>query len=348
MRLIRKIISIFVVGCCSTLSAFGQSVHLSQFYNAPQLITPANTGLMPDHDFRLGLNYRNQWSALPVPYNTFSGWGDLKIGGNKDNDHNNWLGLGLTVYTDKAGDGHLALNQFQGNIAYHLQTSNTFMLSVGLSAANVTRSVDFNRLTYDAQWNGTAFNADLASGEQSTGLVRSKYMTVGAGVNFSYFPNENVYLKLGGAVMNVNKPIETLLDNNENQIGIRPIGTLDVTVRASELVILNPSVYFTTQNGARELVPGMQLRTVISGTARNTTPIELFAGGYLRLNDAAIFLLGVQAGPVQVAMSYDMTVSSLSPYNASYGAMEISLIFQGSYGKNRENLTRSYTCPRFN
>jgi hypothetical protein len=46
--------------------------------------------------------------------------------------------------------------------------------------------------------------------------------------------------------------------------------------------------------------------------------------------------------------SYDMTMSSLAPYNSSYGALEFSLIYQGVYGKNKQNLKRSYTCPRFN
>lgn len=343
----RKVLfALFVFGL-SVSGVRAQSVHLSQYYNAPQLITPANTGLMPDDDYRLGMNYRNQWSALPVPYNTMSAWGDMKIGGNKDNERNNWLGLGFTMYTDKAGSGQLKLNQFQGNIAYHLQTSQSFMISLGLSAASIARSVDFNLLTFDAQWNGNLFNTSLPSNEK-VGIVRTSYYTVGAGVNFSYFPNENVYVKLGGSVMNVNKPIESFYKDGTNQVALRPGGTLDVLARAGERLILNPSAYFTTQNGATEIVAGSLIRTILSGTERNQTAMQLILGGFYRVGDAVVGVVGLQVASVQFTATYDMTMSSLSPYNASYGALEFSLIYQGKYGKNKDGLKRSYNCPRFN
>jgi type IX secretion system PorP/SprF family membrane protein len=328
-------------------SAASQSVHLSQYYNAPILITPANTGLMPDNDFRLGLNYRNQWSALPVPYNTFSGWGDFKIGGNKDNDHNNWLGMGFAVYTDKAGDGQLKLSQLQGNIAYHLQMSSTSMLSLGMSAATVQRSVNYDLLTFDAQWDGFSFNSNLPNGDQ-VGILRGSYYTIGAGVNFSWFPNENVYLKLGGGAVNINKPTESFYNNGKNEVGLRPTGTLDVLVRTGNILIINPSVYYTTQLGAQELVAGTQVRTILSRSGANSTAIELILGGYYRLADAVIGAAGLQVGNIQFMTSYDMTLSSLAPYNSSYGALEFSLIYQGNYRKNNSGVKRSYTCPRFN
>lgn len=330
---------------CGTVAA--QSIHLSQYYNAPSLISPANTGLMPDHDYRLGLNYRNQWASLPVPYNTFSGWGDLKIGGNKDNDHNNWLGMGLVLYTDKAGDGQLKLNQFQASMAYHLQMSTTFLLSLGLSAASISRSVNYDLLTYDAQWDGFAFNSGLPTGEKK-GIIRAGYYTVGAGINFSWFPNENLYVKLGGGAFNINNPVETFYSGGKNTVALRPSGTLDILLRTGEVLILNPSLYYTQQRGAQELVAGTLVRTILSSSAKGGTPVELILGGFYRIADAAIGAAGVQVGPVQFMASYDLTLSSLAPYNSSYGAMEFSLIYQDNYGKNKQNARRSYTCPRFN
>jgi type IX secretion system PorP/SprF family membrane protein len=302
---------------------------------------------MPDNDFRIGANYRNQWSALPVPYNTFSGWGDFKIGGNKDNDHNNWLGMGLSLYNDKSGDGRLSLMQFQGNIAYHLQLSNTFMVSLGMSAATVSRSVNYDLLTFDNQWDGFAFNTNLPNNEQ-VGVLRTNYYTIGAGANFSWFPSENIYVKLGGGAVNINRPIESFYDNGVNEVGLRPAASLDVLMRTGPVLIVNPSMYYTTQNGATEIVTGSQFRTILTNSSMGATPIELILGLYYRLTDAAIGTVGVQVGGVQFMASYDMTMSSLAPYNSSYGALEFSLIYQGVYGKNKQNLKRSYTCPRFN
>jgi hypothetical protein len=70
-------ISVFAI--CSLLCAFSlhaQDLHFSQFFNSPLTTNPANTGFIPDADFRLGANYRNQWSTImTVPYKTTSIFG---------------------------------------------------------------------------------------------------------------------------------------------------------------------------------------------------------------------------------------------------------------------------------
>src|SRR5258708_39442880 len=58
---------------CLAPCTFGQDLHFSQFMNSPLLTNPANTGFIPQADYRLGMNYRNQWSAImAVPYKTMS------------------------------------------------------------------------------------------------------------------------------------------------------------------------------------------------------------------------------------------------------------------------------------
>ena len=44
--------------------SMGQDLHFSQFYNSPLTTNPANTGFIPDADYRIGVNYRNQWSSI--------------------------------------------------------------------------------------------------------------------------------------------------------------------------------------------------------------------------------------------------------------------------------------------
>ena len=322
--------------------ANSQSMHFSQYYNAPLLLNPANTALMPEYDYRVGGNYRNQWAVLPVPYTTMSAFGDLKIGGNSGGPHNNWLGIGGAIFNDEAGSASLSLLQLQGSLAYHLHMSQHTMLSFGGSGAYVQRSVNFSALSFDAQWDGFNFNSNLPNSEKQ-GILKTNYTTVAAGFNLAYFPNEAVYIKLGGSVSNINQPIETFY-NNQNQIGMRPIGNLDVLVRTGPDLIINPSVYFTTQNTASELVLGSLTRTNLS-SARDGRASELLLGLYYRVNDAVIGAAGYKIGGLQIMASYDLTVSSLAPYNAGYGAMELSLTYGGTYSKNKGNTM--YSCPRF-
>ena len=341
---------IWMMTALVTLQGFearGQSMHFSQYYNAPMLLNPANTALMPDDDYRVGANYRNQWAVVPVPYNTFSAWGDFKLGGNKNNEtHNNWLGIGLGFFSDKAGDGNLSLSQFQGNIAYHLQLSKTFMVSLGFSGSVVQRSVNYDNLTFDAQWDGMTFNSNIGNAEK-VGIIKTSYYKAAPGINFAYFPNESLYIKLGGSVDNINRPTESFYKTGKNTLDYRPIGNLDVLIKTGPVLIVNPSAYYTVQSGAAELVVGSQFRTVLSNTNQlNPMIIQLILGAYYRVNDAAIGAAGVQIGGLQFMASYDFTMSALAPYNAAYGALEFSLIYQGKYGKNK-GIKGTYSCPRF-
>ncbi len=325
----------------------GQSMHFSQYYNAPMLLNPANTALMPDDDFRVGLNYRNQWAVVPVPYNTFSAFGDIKVGGNKNNEnHNNWLGIGLAFFDDKAGDGNLSLTDIQASLAYHLQLSKTFMVSLGFSAGYVERSVDYDKITFDSQWDGLTFNSNIPNNEK-IGVIKTSYYTAAPGINFSYFPNDNVYVKLGSCVDNVNKPTESFYSTGKNTLDYRPIINLDMLFKTGPVLIVNPSIYYTQQSGAQELVAGAQFRTVLTNTNQlNPMITQLILGAYDRLNDAVIGVAGVQVGGIQFTVSYDFTMSALAPYNASYGALEFSLIYTGKYDKNK-GVKKTYNCPRF-
>lgn len=323
--------------------AMAQSIHFTQYYNAPLLVNPANTALLSEDDFRVGLNYRNQWSALPVPYNTFSAFGDFKLGGNNpDKTKHNWLGLGGAFFSDKAGDGDLALSQIQGDIAYHLQLSQNFMLSLGGSAAYVQRSVNYDKLTFDAQWDGFVFNAHLPNGEK--GIAKTNYTTVAAGLNMAWFPTEFAYIKLGGSLANINEPTETFYATGKNTIAMRPTIYLDGLFRTAERLTINPSFYFTQQRGASQIVGGSTVRVRLNDM--NETPIQLILGIFDRWADAFIGVAGVEFNSIQFMANYDMTMSTLAPYNGSYGAFEVSLIYHRPYLRN-SGVKSMLSCPRF-
>ncbi len=344
MRRTRNISLMVILAClCAAWGVHAQSMHFSQYYNAPLLLNPANTGLMPEYDFRLGANYRNQWATLPVPFNTTSAFGDFKLGGNREGDHPNWVGIGGAIFNDKAGNGDLSLMQVQGSIAYHLHLSATSLLSFGGSAAYVQRSVNYDNLSFDAQWDGFTFNQHLPNGEK-VGVLKTNFTTVAAGFNLSIFPNEGLYIKLGGGFTNINKPNESFY-GKVNTVNLRPTGNLDFVIKAGPDVILTPSIYYTTQNSASELIFGSSSRINLN-SEKDGKASQLLIGVYERWKDALIGVLGYQFGGLQFTGSYDFTLSTLSPYNGSYGALEFSLIWGGNYYKNG-GARKMYACPRF-
>ncbi len=77
-RFIHTLITACSVFLVTSIQA--QDLHFSQFFNSPLTTNPANTGFIPDGDYRLGINYRDQWSSImAVPYKTMSAFGDMQI-----------------------------------------------------------------------------------------------------------------------------------------------------------------------------------------------------------------------------------------------------------------------------
>ncbi|RYZ54264.1 MAG: type IX secretion system membrane protein PorP/SprF, partial [Sphingobacteriales bacterium] len=296
----------------------GQGMHFSQYYNAPLLLNPANTALMTENDYRVGLNYRKQWASVPVPFNTTSVFVDFQAMRNRN--LTNWLGLGLAFWNDKAGDGQLSLTRTEAFLAYHVQLGQTSMISAGASVAAVQRSVDFNKLTFDRQWDGFLFNTSLPTGEQGY-VMKTNFMDLGAGVNYAFFPSESFYLKIGVGVAHINQPKETFY-NQENKLGIRPTGNIDLLLQLSPTVILNPSVYYTNDKSASELLLGTLFQVDLS--AQEEENLQLILGAHHRLGESVIGTIGFGIEGFRLMSGYDFTVSSLSPSNKGRGAFEIS------------------------
>jgi type IX secretion system PorP/SprF family membrane protein len=326
----------------TTQQAHAQSMHFSQYYNAPMLLNPANTALLPDNDYRIGANYRTQWANIPVPYKTFSAYGDLEAF--RGESGTNWMGIGAALFTDKAGDGDLSLTRAEAFLSYHIMTGETFMVSAGASAAYIQRSVNYDKLTFDAQWDGFGFNPILPSNEQG-GIAKTNYMDIGAGINLALLPSDQVYAKLGLGVANINQPKQSFY-GQDTKIAMRPTANLDVLWRMGKTVILNPSVYYTTQSKASEALYGTLVRINVTPEKEGYGNNQLILGAYHRLGDAVIGVVGVEFVGIQIMANYDYTISSLKDYNKGKGALEFSLVYQGVYDRSHRGRNNIH-CPRF-
>lgn len=89
--------------CCITIASHqyssAQGLHFSQVNSAPLLLSPAHTALIPDADYRLGVNYRTQWAQVPVNYNTMSAFADFKFFPSELNS--NFIGVGASFLVIK-------------------------------------------------------------------------------------------------------------------------------------------------------------------------------------------------------------------------------------------------------
>lgn len=323
--------------CVCTLHA--QDLHFTQFFNSPLTTNPANTGFIPDADFRLGANYRNQWSAImTVPYKTTSIFGDAQLFRNKL--ENGWLGVGGLILSDEAGAGSLRSTKVYGSIAYHQQLGASSLLSAGFNIGWANKRIDQSKLKFPDQFDGKFFDNPYTAVSLSS--TSTSYMDVQAGMNYAYFPQENVYFNVGYSILHVNRPIETFFNDNSNngRIPMRHTGFLNAILKVNDRVIINPNVYFTTQAKSNELVLGMNGNYNLSEYGER----QLVAGIYYRLGDAIAPMLGFEVNSLKITFSYDATMSSLNKFNNYRGGSEISIIKKGFYPQRE---SRQSMCPSF-
>ena len=333
-------ISVFTI--CSILFAFtvqAQDLHFSQFFNSPLTTNPANTGFIPDADYRLGANYRNQWSAvMTVPYKTTSIFGDAQLF--RDKLENGWLGIGGVLLNDEAGTGSLRSTKIYGSVAYHQQIGNSSLVSAGFNVGWANKRIDQSKLKFPDQFDGKFFDNPFTAVSLSATSV--SYMDVQAGMNYAYFPQENVYINAGYSIHHVNRPKETFFNDNTNsgRIPMRHIGFLNAILKVNDRVIINPNAYFTTQAKSTELVFGLNGNYNLSEFGEK----QLVAGLYYRLGDAIAPMVGVEVSNLKITFSYDATLSSLNQFNNYRGAAEISIVKKGFYPQRSD---KQSMCPTF-
>ena len=318
----------------------GQDLHFSQFFNSPLTTNPANTGFIPDGDYRLGINYRNQWSSImTVPYKTMSAFGDVQVG--KDRFENGWIGLGGVILKDVAGSGSLSSTKIYGSVAYHQMLGYSSLLSLGFNVGYANKQINSANLKFPDQFDGKFFDNKLPT---AVVLDRNNisYLDMQVGMNYAYFPTDKIYVNGGFSAHHVNKPHESFFTSSDvsDQVPVRYIGFLNGSFKVSSQVIVNPNIYYTMQAKAQEIVGGANVHYDLSGDGS----YQLIGGLYYRHKEAIIPMVGLGWRDYTFLFSYDATMSSLKNYNNSRGAFEFSLVKQGIINPNGSRIT---PCPTF-
>src|SRR6266404_1691947 len=338
-----RICALCLVSCflCLTPPAFGQDLHFSQFMNSPLLTNPANTGFIPQADYRLGMNYRNQWSAImAVPYKTMSAFGDVQVFRNRI--ETGWMGLGGVILHDVAGSGNLTSTKVYGSVAYHQMINAGSLVSAGFNIGWANKQINVTNLKFPDQYDGKFFDNHLPTGV-ALAANNINYLDLQAGANYAYFPNDKVYVNLGFSALHVNRPRESFFDQSigvDNRVPIRYTGFLNGSFKLNDEWIINPNIYFSEQAKASEIVGGVNTHYNLSGEGDK----ELIGGVYYRYKDAIIPMIGLVYKDYTFTFTYDATMSTLRNYNNTRGAFEFSLIKNGFFTGQTD---RQSLCPDF-
>ena len=326
------------------LSLRAQDLHFSQFFNSPLLTNPANTGFIPDGDYRLGVNYRNQWASITAfPYKTMSAFGDWQTMQNQDNT--GWLGIGGVILRDVAGTSVLTSTKVYGSVAYHQMINAGSLVSLGFNVGWANKQINTSNLTFPSQWNGKFFDVHQTTTAPKLDRNNINYLDMQVGMNYAYFPTNDIYVNAGFSAMHVNRPKESFFNDESgvnNRVPVRYTGFLNGSFKLNDRVIVNPNVYGSFQANAWEIVGGLNAHYNASGDGEKV----LIAGVYYRYKDAIIPMVGLGFKDLTFTFSYDVTTSSLSNFNNGRGGFEFSLIKQGVVDRYNGN-RRESMCPSF-
>lgn len=317
--------------CWMALSAGAQDIHFSQYNLTPLLINPAQSGAFKN--FEVIANYKSQWTSIsPNAYKTAMLTYDTRLLQKKWKTR--WLCTGITLFTDKAGDGNMKTNQFNATFGYHVQMSEKHTLGGALIGGVAQRSIDYTKLTWDEQYVNGAYDPNASSNEPA-GENSFMYPDFGLGVLYQFnkgqmyaSANDMVVINAGISVYHLNRPKYSFYGDDE-QLYMRVTGHLSglFGIKNTNLA-LAPGFLYMSQGPSSEILPGCYFRYMLREESKFTGYVKgasLMIGTHLRVNDAFIPSIQLEIAEYTLGFSYDMNMSGLKSATSGKGGIEISL-----------------------
>ncbi len=343
--MVKRINFVILVYVCSLGTLVAQDIHLLQFNASPQNLNPSQTGLF-DGDWRFVGNYRNQWKAIPVPFNTYSIAADTRIMPTppvlKPMFKNAVPGVGLLVNSDIAGDSKLQTTQVYLSISYIKQLSkdSTHFLSFAIQPGFTSKGFNTSDLSFDSQFDGNAYNPNLGTGENFS-TTSFGYFDVGTGLTYAWKKNSRTRMNVGFSVFHLNTPEQTFFDNKNIELDVKTNFNARVHYPVAERIDIEPSFLYQQQGKFKEFTIGLFGKYYLHPIYGMETAVSL--GAYNRAKDAWVAAARLHYRSFIVGVSYDINSSNLNAATNNRGAFELSVIY--IYKKIKPFIAKHRVCP---
>ncbi|MGB3948413.1 MAG: PorP/SprF family type IX secretion system membrane protein [Bacteroidia bacterium] len=319
---------------------YAQDIHFSQFQMAPLIQNPALAGALFDTEALI--NYKNQWRSVGTPYTTVAASYDMKLNTRKFQRGN--FAAGINFFSDKAGDGNLGTTQAALSLAYHLRVAKKSSLGVGLQTGFVQKSIDFSKLTWDAQYDGTIINTSLNNGEPLIGS--SKIVPdFSLGMLWKYDnstiidpiktqqqeisqPPKEMKVNIGFAVSHVNQPNISFYNSTTDKLNMKYVVHGSATIGLNQRVALLPGFMAYKQGTLQEFLIGAMARVKFSQETKSSffnKGASLSIGAYHRAKDAMAICTLFEYSNYAMGISYDINTSVLNNVSSFKGGIELTL-----------------------
>ncbi len=327
MRKVKHIVAVSLA-LLMMMSSRAQDPSFSQFFSSPLNVNPALTGNI-NGDWRLISNFRDEWIGPASPYVTGTISYDKKIMQNNipGVPENNIMGLGGMVMFDKAMSGIVKSVYATMNLSYSIKLREgedfAHRLGLGFGATYGDRSIDYSRLDFEEQFTGNGFNTSLPTGETALSNMKG-YVSASAGIIYSY-TTEKSNFDIGASAYHVNRPKQTFLKDNNQELAIRKVAHANFETFLSDRVVLNANGIYQSQTTTHYFSVGSALGYYLGDEAGTL----LNAGLWYWSKNAVIPYVGLSYKDFQFGLSYDITISKLNQAAKKPSTWEFSLILRG-------------------
>lgn len=342
MKQLYAALFILTLAFCSTRTE-AQDIHFSQYFHNPVLVNPAFTG---NHNgvFRATLNYRNQWVTIPTagsssPYVTYSGSFDARL--LPDRLGNDKFGIGVTMFSDRAGDGALTTQSAMFSIAYHKATDRYGQnhLTLGLQAGIVSKRLDITKLLFEEQLVDFGFDPNAFNGENNFNGGSMFYADVNVGALWQSGVSENFKYYLGFSMHHVATPGESFLQDADNNLSPRYIAQAGADIKLGRYASVSPTFLYMTQSNAQQFHVGAAFNYDVN------EDFYWFAGVWTRVKDAVIVGTGFDYKGLKLGITYDVNISEFRGATNTVGAIELGLVY--IFRNQNQRFYYEKYCPRF-
>ncbi len=332
-----KFTLLFIVFSSFFSCIFSQDIHFSQYYNLPLVVNPALTGAF-NGDQRVSLNFKDQWKNVGTPYRTYALSFDMGL--MKKKWEKSFLGAGLLVYKDVAGNAKLGTTQISLSVSSFVSLGENQKISAGLQGGFVQKSLLAQNQSWDSQYDPSktnGWNSSLSSNEINTSYNKINLGDLSGGLQWTYSlgdatlsSNDKKSLNAGVAFHHITRPEQNFsssgaMDKMYSKIAAHA-GAF-IGIKNFHIAVL-PSFLFLMQGPSREINFGTLIRYTIKEESRFTGIFKETAvavGGYARAKDAFVPAMQIEYANYAIGLSYDVNTSPLRSATKGNGGIEISL-----------------------
>lgn len=321
------------------LSVFSQDIHFSQFNGSLLNLTPGFTGFF-NGDFRVGAIYRSQWQAVPVPYSTFSMNGEARLKPKKL--VKDMVGVGLVFNSDKAGDTRYGTTQLYANGSYIFlgKPDSSLLVTLGMNLGWCQVGFDYDRMTFDNQFDGVNYSKATASGENFD-WTKYNYADMNLGAGVQYILDYKHHFTLGLGFHHLTSPVITYQGNSLSKLDFRLTNYLSYSTPINQKADIIAEALISKQAKNYEIIPHSSLKYYFSRDENKA----VLAGVCWRAKDAVVFRFGYTHKTLQSGIAYDINTSKFTAATNRRGAFEIFVNYVIS--RKVSNFVKKRVCPVF-